>query len=345
MRVDSPRVTFGPDKVTITGTAAFTEATRQRRIRVTIPHGPAHLPPPPATLQHLGTDGSPAAKYVVQFQSRLFRRVELEEASERGVSRFELIRHGCACIRGTGADIVERRGVPRGRHRVDLDDGPAAHRRVGRRAEQHLERRGAARRDGGELHALGRPARVGDLAAARDRPRRSPGRRFDVRSARRPPPGLRDLLRIDPARRPRGAAQPRPCVRARAGPRIQPAAQLAEVSGDTARSEPSRRAVVDELSRALPRRNGAVLVEVPVCVRRAGARAPAPRLLQPGDHGRRGLPWGRRARPRAELVGRPPGSGAAAEAEMRAGSLVRGADHRRGRRSRPRPRRVATCHR
>jgi hypothetical protein len=89
MRVDAPRVTFGPDKVTITGTAAFTEASRRTRIRVTIPHGPAHLPPPPATLEHHGADGSRAARYVVQFQSSLFRRVELEEASERGVPRFE----------------------------------------------------------------------------------------------------------------------------------------------------------------------------------------------------------------------------------------------------------------
>jgi len=89
MRVDAPRVRFAPDKVTITGTGEFTQATRQRRIRVTIPRGPAHLPAPSATLQHFGDDGSPGETYLVQLQSRFFRHIELEEACERGVPRFE----------------------------------------------------------------------------------------------------------------------------------------------------------------------------------------------------------------------------------------------------------------
>ena len=88
MRIDAPRVKFEPAKVTITGHGAWSQEARHQSIRVTIPRVAAGLPQPPARLEHLGSDGSTGARYVLAFESEYFRRVEFEEAVQRGVRRF-----------------------------------------------------------------------------------------------------------------------------------------------------------------------------------------------------------------------------------------------------------------
>jgi hypothetical protein len=89
MRVEQPTIRSTASHVVITGTGSFTWSTPQRQIRITIARAAAGAPPPPATLAHLASDGRPGATYPCGFESPWFRTVRLEEAVQRGVTKFD----------------------------------------------------------------------------------------------------------------------------------------------------------------------------------------------------------------------------------------------------------------
>jgi hypothetical protein len=85
MRLDLPKITLGPKLVIITGTAWFSHGIARRRVEITIPlvgSGRA-----PVTVSRITSDGRRTLLSVCAFESERFRRVELEEASERGIDR------------------------------------------------------------------------------------------------------------------------------------------------------------------------------------------------------------------------------------------------------------------
>lgn len=100
MRVDAPRIRFAATRVTITGTGAFTRKTAFPDIEVTIPLVGELAPPGAASLRHVDRAGTPGATYACDFESDAFRHVDLEEACQEGVTRFDA--YDTAALRCSG---------------------------------------------------------------------------------------------------------------------------------------------------------------------------------------------------------------------------------------------------
>ncbi len=86
MRVDAPQIAFGAGVVKIVGKARFSPPAPIAAVRVTIPRGPSGTPPEPVKLSHLTADGSVFSTYVCEFDAPGFRRVELQETVQQGVT-------------------------------------------------------------------------------------------------------------------------------------------------------------------------------------------------------------------------------------------------------------------
>lgn len=105
MRLDRPSVSVTPSLVTVTGTADFTWSTTSREIAVSIPRAGEAAGPAPATLSHAWPDGHPGITYRCAFESPWFRTVELEEACEAGVHKFESYDTGLLPSGGAGRHL------------------------------------------------------------------------------------------------------------------------------------------------------------------------------------------------------------------------------------------------
>ena len=82
MRIDAPRVTHSATHTAIVGMARFSRGA-PRKVTVTIPRGARAGAP--ATLHHHGSDGRWSFVCVCAFEDARFRRIEFEEARERGI--------------------------------------------------------------------------------------------------------------------------------------------------------------------------------------------------------------------------------------------------------------------
>jgi hypothetical protein len=83
MRIDAPQIAFTAGAVNIVGAASFSWPRPSCTVRVAIPREPSAQAHPPATLS-LGA----GARYLCDFESPSFRRVELQESYEADVTRF-----------------------------------------------------------------------------------------------------------------------------------------------------------------------------------------------------------------------------------------------------------------
>lgn len=83
MRLDAPKVTRGAGQVTISGVPSFSQGAPPRTVTVTI--APLASGAPTATLVHTDDSGRRTFSCVCDFESALFRHVQLDEACEIGV--------------------------------------------------------------------------------------------------------------------------------------------------------------------------------------------------------------------------------------------------------------------
>jgi hypothetical protein len=89
MRLRSATVTATPTLVRITGRGDFTSGIAQRPITITIPRVSRGALPADATLRHPGPGGAEGAAFRCAYESTYYRTVQLEEAVQRSVTRFD----------------------------------------------------------------------------------------------------------------------------------------------------------------------------------------------------------------------------------------------------------------
>lgn len=87
-RIDSPTVTFTSSTATITGTGTYSYATRNPKVRVTIPRTTIFQKQAAATIQFFSLSNAPGAVYRCNFESIYFRTVQYEQDFEQGVTLF-----------------------------------------------------------------------------------------------------------------------------------------------------------------------------------------------------------------------------------------------------------------
>lgn len=85
MRVDAPQIAFDANAVKIAGKARFSWRASAAAVRVTIPRAAAHAP---AKLSHLTANGSVLSTVVCEFDAPSFRRVDLQETCQHGITPF-----------------------------------------------------------------------------------------------------------------------------------------------------------------------------------------------------------------------------------------------------------------